>query len=103
GRRNGVDVNRHAGVARRGAATVDEHDVTVRADATERDGGRARRVGRSRLDVAALRRVLFRDELRQLVEVDLDRRGAGVLKQIFAHRHDRAVRLVILALNARTG
>ena len=103
GRRNGADVGHARCVRRRRATPVDQHERTVGTDAAQRDGRRARRVGRGRLNVSTGRRRLRRGELRQLVQVGFECRGRGLLEQGFVDGDDGAVALEILALNARAG
>src|SRR5690606_36312372 len=63
-RRNGRDVDDAGCVAGRATTTVEQHEVTVGANAAERDGSRTRRVRRSRLNVCTSLGGLRRRELR---------------------------------------
>src|SRR5690606_24485051 len=103
GGRNGVDVDHAQRVGGGGAAAVDQDEVAVGAEVAERHGGRAGRAGGRCLDVAAEARGLDRGEGRQLVEVGFDRGGRAVPDEIVVDGDDRAVRLEVTPLDARTG
>ena len=103
GGRDGVDVDDHVRIAGRGATTVDQHEVAVRTQTTQRDACGARRVGRRRLDIATQCRRLCRRELRQLVEVGFDGSRGRCLEQISACGHDRAVCGIVTTRDARAG
>src|SRR5690606_7405652 len=116
GRRDGRHVDRAVGIARGAAAAVDQHQRTVGAHAAQRHRGSTGRTGGARLDTGAggdrttgaADAVeggggLGNHELRQPVQLLFDSRGARLLKEGFIDGDDRAVRLVILARDARAG
>ena len=100
-RGNRVGVDDHGGVDRHGATTVDQHEVTVRAEAAQTDRRYADRV-RGRL--LHVRRRELRDggrELRQAVQDRLDADRGRLIEHLLIDRQDRCIRREVLAADAR--
>ncbi len=103
GQRDGVQINHETCVARLPALAIDQHQVAVVAQAAQVDGGRARRLRRSRLHLAGELGGRWH-ELGLLVQDRLDVGRGSIVQRIRTDRRDRARGFeVARARNTRTG